>query len=542
MSSRWSIRRKLLVCLALLFVIVLGLSSSSFRGAYSYRGLVRGIGARASEIPAAIKLAKEVSDLRLIANSLAHSPQFPLDNLYVEHEHHDRQQFRAEFISKLQAVTDQVNRYRIELETNDQAGSGAFRIQPDNREWEILADIERKLEYVSKVTADADWIFEPVYVASIETDLDYLLSRAASLPTFLQARMSTLKDNVRTKYRTWIIVTWLTSLSAALLLSLLGFLIYSWIFCPVRTMVRGSRLVAAGDFSHRIKLASQDEMGELAHAMNDMTRRFQEIRDDLDQQVRVRTREVVRSEQMASVGFLAAGVAHEINNPLASIALCAESLEDRLHDVFQADDALPDANHNGEVTVVRNYLRMIQDEAFRCKQITERLLDFARLEEVERQSADLRQVVEDVVEMVGHLGKYKQKSVQLRADEAVYARVNSQEIKQVVLNLLTNALDSLEPDGRVWVRLVREPDWAKIVVRDNGCGMTDEVKQHLFEPFFTRRRDGQGTGLGLSITYRIVQDHGGTIEANSEGYGKGSEFTVTLPTANEENRDYYRAA
>ena len=93
--------------------------------------------------------------------------------------------------------------------------------------------------------------------------------------------------------------------------------------------------------------------------------------------------------------------------------------------------------------------------------------------------------------------------------------MNAQEIKQVVLNLITNALDSLDAGGTVWVSLARSGPWAELIVRDNGCGMTDEVLRHLFEPFFTRRRDGSGTGLGLSITYRIVTDHGGAIEPES---------------------------
>ena len=104
---------------------------------------------------------------------------------------------------------------------------------------------------------------------------------------------------------------------------------YRWIFLPLRTLIAGSRRVAAGEFGYRIRLDTHDEMAELAKALNDMTARFQEIRDDLDHQVQVRTKQVVRSEQLASVGFLAAGVAHEINNPLASIAMCAESLEGR---------------------------------------------------------------------------------------------------------------------------------------------------------------------------------------------------------------------
>jgi signal transduction histidine kinase len=104
-----------------------------------------------------------------------------------------------------------------------------------------------------------------------------------------------------------------------------------------------------------------------------------------------------------------------------------------------------------------------------------------------------------------------------------------QELKQVILNLVTNALDSLDPGGTVWLTLKKAGQFAELVVRDNGCGMNEEVLRHLFEPFFTRRRDGSGTGLGLSITYRIITDHGGTIEPASDGAGQGSRMRVLLP-------------
>jgi signal transduction histidine kinase len=118
------------------------------------------------------------------------------------------------------------------------------------------------------------------------------------------------------------------------------------------------------------------------------------------------------------------------------------------------------------------------------------------------------------------------------------AKVNPQEIKQVVLNLITNALDGLDAGGVVQVVLRRSAGMAELEVTDNGCGMTDEVMQHLFEPFFTRRRDGQGTGLGLSITYGIVQDHGGEIVPFSEGPGRGSRFLVTLPLVAQKEETY----
>ncbi|HRX77657.1 MAG TPA: ATP-binding protein, partial [Pirellulaceae bacterium] len=159
----------------------------------------------------------------------------------------------------------------------------------------------------------------------------------------------------------------------------------------------------------------------------------------------------------------------------------------------------------------------------------EKLLDFSRLGDVDHQDTDLCDLTTDVIEMVRHIGSYKHKQIEFHCHDSVVACVNSQEIKQVLLNLLTNALDSLDKDGTVTVELGLHRGQAKLVVRDNGCGMNSEVLEHLFEPFFTRRRDGQGTGLGLSISYRIVIDHGGKIEATSDGPGKGSQFCVLLP-------------
>jgi signal transduction histidine kinase len=283
--------------------------------------------------------------------------------------------------------------------------------------------------------------------------------------------------------------------------------------------------VAGGDFDYQLKLETHDEMSELAAAMNDMTLRFRTIRDDLDRQVQQRTKQVVRNEQLASVGFLAAGVAHEINNPLASIAICAESLEGRFREL------LADQSGNEQTNVVGDYLRMIQSEAFRCKGITEKLLDFSRIGPPKRQPTELRELVQGVIDVIGHLGRYHGKHVTFSDGPAVVAPVNGQELKQVVLNLLTNALDSLDDDGRVEIRLEARNQMAELSVADNGCGMDDETMERIFEPFFTRRRAGQGTGLGLSICYRIVSDHGGTMEARSPGPGQGATFVVHLPLA-----------
>jgi signal transduction histidine kinase len=353
---------------------------------------------------------------------------------------------------------------------------------------------------------------------------------AGTLPKELHDRMHDFAKQVKTEYRTWIFLEWTATVGTGIFLSVVLFLFYDFLFRPLNVLIAGSRRIAQqDDFDHRIHLRSSDEMAELATALNDMTARFQEIRSDLDEQVQQRTKEVVRSEQLASVGFLAAGVAHEINNPLASIAWSAESLESRLHDILNADAANLTADQQAEIEILRKYLRRIQDEAFRCKGITEKLLDFSRLGDVEKQNTDLGELVLGVIEMVRHLGKYREKKIELIQPEYVVAPVNPQELKQVVLNLITNALDSLDPSGTVWVSLRKSGPWAELVVRDNGCGMSSEVLRHLFEPFFTRKRDGSGTGLGLSISWRIVADHGGAIEPASDGPGQGARMRVLLP-------------
>ncbi|MGL5097142.1 MAG: sensor histidine kinase, partial [Planctomycetia bacterium] len=178
-----------------------------------------------------------------------------------------------------------------------------------------------------------------------------------------------------------------------------------------------------------------------------------------------------------------------------------------------------------------NYLRMIQQEAFRCKAITEKLLDFSRVGEAERVETDLVALLRSVVEMVQHLGRTEGKNLIFEPTESVVARVNPQELKQVLLNLTINALESIDPGGVVSIQAVQRPDGVVLAVSDDGCGMSEEVQRNLFEPFFTRNRTGKGTGLGLSISHLIVSQHGGTLDASSDGPGLGSRFEVRLPAA-----------
>jgi signal transduction histidine kinase len=298
-----------------------------------------------------------------------------------------------------------------------------------------------------------------------------------------------------------------------------------WVLYPVRLLQRGVRRVARGAFDYKIDLRTGDEMQALAEAFNDMTARLSVTYADLERQVRERSKQLVRSERLAGVGFLAAGVAHEINNPLASIAFCSEALENRLGPVLLQGE-LSDADSK----VVRNYLRMIQEEAFRCKSITEKLLDFSRCGEIKREPTDLAGLVQGVVEMIRHMGKYRGKVIAFHPPrEAVVAHADAQEIKQVVLNLVVNALDSMGHGGTLRIDLRHSGGMAEMVFADDGCGMTPDVLENIFEPFFTKRKVGKGTGLGLSITHRIVSQHYGEITASSPGEDLGATFTVRLP-------------
>ncbi|MFO0801282.1 MAG: HAMP domain-containing sensor histidine kinase [Gemmataceae bacterium] len=297
-----------------------------------------------------------------------------------------------------------------------------------------------------------------------------------------------------------------------------------WFYTPIRELQAGVQRVHAQDFAHPIVLHTRDELEELATEFNAMTARLGAVHRDLVQQVNDRSRQLVRSERMVSVGFLAAGVAHEINNPLASILFCSEALERRLADaVAHAPPA--------DAEVLTRYLKMIQQEALRCKEITQKLLDFSRTGERKREATDIAGLVRGVLEVARHLPNCRGKAITFDPQGYVVAPVNAQDLKSVILNLVVNALDSMDETGSLAIHLGTADGAAVLSFADSGCGMTEETLQNIFEPFYTRSRTGKGTGLGLFISHQIVDQHGGQIQATSAGPGKGSTFTVRIPLA-----------
>jgi two-component system, NtrC family, sensor kinase len=325
----------------------------------------------------------------------------------------------------------------------------------------------------------------------------------------------------RSDFRRAVVITGGATFVAFLLLLTLISLFSGWVFKPIRDLQAGVRRVTEGNFADPIDLKSGDELEDLAVAFNGMMVRLDGVYRDLEHQVDERSRQLVRSERMVSVGFLAAGVAHEINNPLASIAFCSEALQSRLADYL--------SRNPHETDVIQKYLRMIQQEAFRCKGITSRLLEFSRVGESRREPTDIAELVQSVLEIAQHLQHCRGKRIIFQPYSRVVAGVCGEDIKSVVLNLVVNALENMEDGGVLTITLKVLGATAELMFTDTGCGMAPDVLQNIFEPFYTRSRTGKGTGLGLFISHHIVEQHGGEIRATSAGPGQGSTFTVRLP-------------
>ena len=558
MVSSMPIRKKILMSMALLSGILLLLMSVSLQGVYAYKDLTKSVGELSYEVNEMWSLGQEISELRSTFHSFVprDNTSRALDNFKLLLPTNEE---RVRALEQNIDFSYHLNLVRIKLDSRRERLQSQAEMDPllatSSAELSLVNDMRNKVRLIEQM----DYEFQgdsSAKAKKVGSQLDDIAEDARSLVTLLTERMRKLRTHVKSTYNAWIIII---VASGIVLLGLLTFAVWflrKQVVQPFKELLNGSRRIAAGDFDHRIILASRDELSELAEAQNKMTSLFVEIKNNLDRKVRERTQEVVRSEQLASVGFLAAGVAHEINNPLASIAWSAEALESRLHDILHresagklADDseetsesgseASDDHWDSEELKILSRYLKKIQDEAFRCKGITERLLDFSRLGESQpRQTANVYDCVNDMVELVRHLGQYRNRTLRFEGDTSAEAWVSPTEIKQVVLNLLTNSLDASEDGQEVRVHLSCDTTNFRVIIEDDGCGMTNEVMTHLFEPFFTRRRDGRGTGLGLSITYRIVQDHAGTLVPESNGPGKGSRFTLTIPLNPVQNQSY----
>jgi signal transduction histidine kinase len=311
-----------------------------------------------------------------------------------------------------------------------------------------------------------------------------------------------------------VVATW--SLSALAVLGGGFWLVRRTIVDPVRKLEAGARRLGRGELSLRLPVRSKDEIGDLTRELNHMAAELEGMHLTLEQRVRERTDQFLRAARLAGLGTMAAGIAHEINNPLASIASCAEGLEHRLQ--------------NGSVSRAEQeeYLQTIASEAYRAHGITSRLLEFARSEPGVSEPCDPDAILHDIQVLLRH--RMEEKSVVFQVEHAPDLPTlvaDSSAIKQLLLNLLSNALDASPPGGRVLLACRPRGGAIELSVEDQGPGIPLENLDRIFDPFFTTKEPGKGTGLGLAIVHRIVEDSGGRIEV--ENLHPGVRFRVQLP-------------
>lgn len=230
---------------------------------------------------------------------------------------------------------------------------------------------------------------------------------------------------------------------------------------------------------------------------------------------------VGRAEKLAAIGRLAAGVVHEINNPLATIAACAEALEQRVAEgSFGASEEIED---------LREYLGLIKSEAFRCKSITTGLLDFSRVRTGNRHPIDVGEILRSSANLITHQKRGNNIEIKFEIGEEIpEINADSGHIQQAVIALATNAIDAMPDGGTLTLRTISQGNRIVIEVEDTGFGIAPENMSKIFEPFFTTKEVGKGTGLGLAVCYGIITEHGGRLAVRSN-IGKGTTFSIYLP-------------
>ena len=342
---------------------------------------------------------------------------------------------------------------------------------------------------------------------------------AIEIAQAIQKTISAHEQRANTRWQASISLVIVVSIVAVVAAVILGVVQYRSVITPLQRLRDAAREIATGHFEDRVTARGDAEFVELAEDFNVMARELQALYRDLEQKVAAKSRELVRSERLASVGYLAAGVAHEINNPLSIITGYSER-------------AILQLERDGGHPLALKNLKIICEEAFRCKTITDKLLSLARPGEESRQPLSLAKLIAEVTSLVDGLPIHRGQKLTLDVQKDALVSASEGELKQVLLNLMVNALDAVDAThGEVKISLDHVDDRARLTVSDNGRGMSPDQIERVFEPFFTDKRGSQtaGTGLGLSISHAIIESHAGTIRAESDGVGLGSRFVVEIP-------------
>jgi signal transduction histidine kinase len=298
-----------------------------------------------------------------------------------------------------------------------------------------------------------------------------------------------------------------------------------WLTWALRRRVRALRemteAMSRGDLDQRLSVLARDDFVKLAESLDRMCKQLRDtVREHRELQEKL-----TRSEKLALIGELAAGVAHEINNPLDGLQNSTEIIRRNLAGIERSDQAA--------IVQTRQLLDLMESGLYRIEMIVRKLLTMARDEPIHAVPTRLDEVVQDAVQFVRP--RLERNGVEFVSDypaDPVFAQADRGQLAQVLINLFINAADAMPDGGRLTVRCLSDPQDGRAVleVADTGHGIPAEHLPHIFEPFYTTKESGSGTGLGLAVAARIVEAHGGTIEAASEP-GRGTRFCIELPGA-----------
>ena len=325
-----------------------------------------------------------------------------------------------------------------------------------------------------------------------------------------------------------------TLLAIAIISSLSVLFVWRVVNRPLKTLEDGTERLASGNLGYQLEVRSHDEFADLARSFNTMSHQLKDAREEitewgrtLEQRVDQKTLELnraheqmLRVEKMASIGKLAAIVAHEINNPLAGILTYAKLLKKQFakENDKKYDDAIAS-------------LELIESESWRCGEIIKNLLIFARTSSMNHEPADLNAVISRCVQLVQHQLILQNIKVHLELDSDLpRVRCDPAQIEQVILALVMNAISAMPKGGNLTLCSLKSDGKPQVElgVLDDGMGIAPGLMSQMFEPFFTTKERGHGLGLGLAICRMIIDRHQGRIDVNSE-LGRGTQFTVTLP-------------
>ena len=291
-----------------------------------------------------------------------------------------------------------------------------------------------------------------------------------------------------------------------------SYFLASNILKPIRNLVFASRQLGTGNLEYKVNIGSEDEIGELGETFNrmadDLKERDERLRERHEQQI-------MRSERLATIGRLAAGVAHELNNPLGGVLVYSHLL---------LEDSAPDDPK-------RENLQKIVKEATRCKDIVKGLLDFSRETELKVEPADLSEIIEGVLSLMEKQALFHNIGITKSLSSSLpKVMADKGQIQQVFTNIILNAAEAMDGKGDLAIRtdVSQDKKFIEVEIADTGCGIPEENVRKIFDPFFTTKETGKGTGLGLAIVYGMVKKHRGNINVKSE-VGKGTTLIVRLP-------------